>query len=132
MNQPIHRIENLSKVSLSMEVGTTADRFELTPQPVPHEFIFGIGAGGLSPFEFQLGGRSVGDEVVMHVAAGELCRIFGPGQAPPLLQGAGTEGFFLRVRVTAVTRAGDREIVKAMAEMAACSDCGGDCCGHLH
>jgi hypothetical protein len=131
MNEPRIRIQNLSKVSLSIEAGSTADRFELTPQPVPHEIIFGIGAGGLSPFEFQIGGLSVGDELVMQVA-GEGCRVFGPGQAPPVPLGAGGGDVFLRVRVTAVTRAGDREIVKAMAEMAACSDCGGDCCGHPH
>jgi hypothetical protein len=132
MNQPIETIDNLSMVSLAIEAGTVAGARDLTPEPVIHEFVFGIAPEGLSPFEFQLAGLAEGEEIAMTVRPQEIGAFFGPGRSPVAPQIFGPEGFHLNVRVLGVTRAESREIVKAMAEMAACSDCGGDCCGHDH
>lgn len=132
MDQPPNRIENLSKVTLELELGSASDRWDLTQGPLRHELIYGIGSAGLTPLEFQLGGLAEGDETVMTLRPEDLCRCFGPGQVPAGLQIPIGGAVHLRARVVAVGQADSREVVKALAAMAACSGCGGDCCGHDH
>jgi len=132
MDQPFNRIENLSKVTLELELGTASDRWDLTQGPLRHEFIYGIGPAGLTPLEFQLDGLAEGDETVIYLQPEEFCRCFGPGQALAGLQILAGGAVYLRARVVAVGQADSREVVKALAAMAACSGCGGDCCGHDH
>jgi len=132
MDQPLKRIEHLSKVTLELQLGTASDRWDPTQESFRHEFIYGIGSGGLSPLEFQLAGMGEGDETVMHLQAEDLCRCFGPGPMSADPQIPAGNAASLRARVIAVRPADSREVVKAMAAMAACSGCGGDCCGHDH
>jgi hypothetical protein len=125
-------IDTLSKVTLDLEAGTAPGSWDLTPRPERFEFIFGIGSSGLTPFEYQLAGLSEGEAVTMPVKQSEAWQFFGCLR-PPIPQLAGNnEVFFLHARVLRVARAESREVVKAMADQAACGDCGGDCCGHSH
>ena len=52
-----------TEVALTLEAGTTADSVALTPQPIAYDFIFGLGAEGLVPFERALTDRRVGEQI---------------------------------------------------------------------
>ena len=132
MNHAAAKIDNMTKVTLSLEAGSSAEAVDLTPAPVTFEFIFGIGSQGLTPFEFQVAGLAEGEVVVIPVKQSEAGPFFG-FHRPPILQWTeGQEVFYLTARVLRVAQAGSREVIKAMADMTACNECGGDCCGHSH
>ena len=61
------KVDNLKKVTLRLEAGTTADRMDLTPAALEYEFIFGIGSGGMCPFEYQLVNKAAGEEILIQV-----------------------------------------------------------------
>lgn len=126
------RIENLKKVGLSTEAGTSPERMDLTPNPLDWEFIFGIGQEGLTPFEYELAGKGEGDEVIVRLEKGRVDALFGHlcRNLPPLGASSGT--LFIKSRVTRVAPAESREVVRAMAESAACGEgcCGDGACGH--
>ena len=46
------KVENLTKVTLRLEAGTTADDMNLSLPVSEFEFIFGIGPDGMCPFEY--------------------------------------------------------------------------------
>ena len=48
------KVENLKKVTLRLEAGTTVNDMNLSLPSSGFEFIFGIGPGGMCPFEYQL------------------------------------------------------------------------------
>ena len=121
------KVEKLKKVSLSIEAGTRPDHMDLISSPLSLEFVFGLGVEGLSPLEFELSDRSVGETFVLSLDRGRLNGLF--GHIPVHLPVAGDEEgrLYLRIRVEGVTAADEMEIIRAMAENASC---GGDCCGH--
>lgn len=92
----------------------------------PFEFVFGIGTEGLSPFEIELSGKGLGYEREFNLTREEVGRLF-HHLLPPLFLYDMPEAFTLKVRVVGVTKADQREIIKAMAES---SSCGSHCCGH--
>lgn len=114
----MEKIENLKKVSLLLEVGNRA---------TPFEFIFGIGTEGLSPFEFELAGKKVGDVVALQLRGEEVPHTFQHLMIPALDRLEGKDSFLLKVRVEKVSPADQKEVIKAMAEIASCGD---HCCGH--
>jgi hypothetical protein len=117
MNQSDETIGHLKKVALVME---------WDGQQTPYEFIFGIGTGGLCPFEFDLAGKGVGHESEYHLRRAELSGVF-QHLTPPVFLCAIPDAFTLKVRVVKIVPADQREVVKAMAEA---SSCGSHCCGH--
>lgn len=125
-------VDNLTKVTLDLELGTAPGTWDLTPGPVTYEFVFGVGSSGLAPFEYQLAGLSEGETVTVLIQGSEIWHFFG-FLRPPVFQYTGeSESFHLKARIVRIARAESREVIKAMAEQAACGDCGGDCCGHGH
>jgi len=93
---------------------------------VPFEFIYGVSAEGLSPFEMALAEKGEGDELAIHLSREEALPYF-EHLAPPLnlrVQGADLS---VKLQVIKVAPASQREIIKAMAEAASC---GNQCCGH--
>ena len=64
MNQAHEKIDAFTKVTLSVEAGSTPSSLDLIPHGSRFQFIFGLGNNGLSPFEIQLAHKIVGDEVV--------------------------------------------------------------------
>jgi len=126
-------VEPLQKVALQIEAGTDSETPDLTPEPLEVDFVFGIGATGLTPFEYQLAAKSAGDVVRLRVSPENWREHFGhislPGLPPPALESE----VHLTVRVQQVRTAEGREVVKALAAMAECGsgcDCDCGCGGH--
>ena len=69
-------VENLAKVTVELEAGTTADRMDMTPTAIEYEFIFGIGPGGMCPFEYELAEKAAGEEIGIHLKKEELNLIY--------------------------------------------------------
>jgi hypothetical protein len=115
------------KISLLLEAGAGADQTDSTAELIPFEFIFGAGSQGLSPFEFELAGKKEGDKVSIPLKPEELSGLFQHLLVPFLAIPEGTNAFFLKVQIVKVSEAEPKEVIKAMAEAAACGD---HCCGH--
>lgn len=122
-----HKIEPLKKVLLSLEAGVTECAMDLTPEPLPYEFIYGLGVEGLTPFEMELAQRSVGNEWVFSLKRGEIRETFQHLPFPALSIPDHLNQFYMKVRVDRVMDPGRRELIGAMAEI---TNCGDHCCGH--
>ena len=130
----MNKVENLKKITLTFQAGTSPDTMDLTPKHPRFEFIFALGQEGMSPFEYELVDRIEGDEVLLHITK-QAFYIFFEHLNPPLgdLFDGRTE-IYLKSRIDAVATADNRDIVKALAQMTAHGgggcDCGGGCgCG---
>jgi hypothetical protein len=121
------RVENLRMVTVSVEAGATAETMDLTSTPQEWEFVFGIGSGGLTPLEFELAGKGIGEEALVHVRREDLADTFRHVPVPSFFSTWPLEGCWLKLRVVGVREADQREIIKALAEMAGC---GSQCCDH--
>ncbi len=120
-------IQNLMKVSLSIDAH---DATSANDSPSRFEFIYGIGPAGITPFEKALFGKTVGDRVDLDIAPGGCADVMGHLGLPLYEQTGINPARRLTAAVTHVSRADDREIVKAMASGGSCSDCGCGCGGH--
>jgi hypothetical protein len=126
-------IQLLKKITLAILAGSEPGKYSLTATPVVFEFIYGIGAEGLEPFEVVLADKCVGEHVALTLAADEVSQFFGRflGQIRQLL------GLYLlppalslQISVTAVVDADNREVVQALAKSTGHGGCGGSCdCG---
>ena len=63
----MNKVENLKKIGLSIQAGTSPDTMELAPTHPEIEFIFGLGPEGMTPFEFKLVGKAKGESVLLHL-----------------------------------------------------------------
>ncbi len=127
MPESTHTIENLMKVCLSIVTGSaSADNDPGTP----FTFIYGVGPSGISPFEKALFGKGVGDRIRLDMAPTDYCETVGHLELPLGEPTGIISPVSLQVTITDVTRAPDREVVKAMAAGGSCSDCGCGCGGH--
>ena len=127
MNEQRQPIAPLKKVSLLLEAGTGPDKMDLAAEPIPFEFIFGAGSQGLSPFEFELANKKEGEGFSMHVGVEELPDLFQHLFIPSLAVPESISSFYLKVKIVKVSEADPKEVIRAMAEAAACGD---HCCGH--
>lgn len=130
----MNTIKPLMKVKLTFTAATSPDKTEIPLAQNGYEFVFGIGSGGLTPFEYELAEKNAGDHLDFHLRDSEV-RVFFEHLYPPML------GVFLdhselslSARIISIEKAQNREIIKAMAEMTARSEgscsCGGGCgCG---
>jgi hypothetical protein len=130
-------VDNLKKISLSVEAGSTPQDMNLTPRPIACEFIFGIGPSGMSPFEYRLAGKKAGDSLLLPLAKHESQRFFEHIVVPIEHLFENRDAVYLKLTVVGAAAADSREIVKAMAEAAQLSEsgCGGGCgcgCGGAH
>lgn len=126
-------IQNLSKVEVTLQAGKDRDTSDLTPNPVPYDFIYGVGKEGFCSFESALYGKSVGEKCTMIITSGEAVEIFGHMRMQ-ICNSLGIarieDPFFLEITVTGVSQSGDRELVQAIAKAASQGGCGGNCdCG---
>ncbi len=126
-NESSGRIEPLKKVVLSLEVGTTPEQMDLTPQPFHFEFIHGLGTTGLSPFEQMLAGKGPGDEISMQIPMEAQKHFLGHLVFPPILFPSDLKVLHLKARVEKVSTATSREVVQGLAKG---TECGDGCCGH--
>ena len=124
------KIDNLLKVSLVLEAGVAGDKLNLLETPENFEFIYGVAACGITPFEKLLYQKSTGDELSTAFKLKTQKEFFGP-LAPDRLQGLqGQDEIFLKVKINAVSIPENSEIVKALASGAGSCDEDCDCgCG---
>ena len=121
------KIDLLKKITLSVEAGTAPDSTDLNTQSSQIEFIYGLGVSGLTPFELQLADRTVGEEIQFLINREEIPQVFQHLLLLPLNLPDDLQTFHLRLKVLKVIPADQREVIKALAEIANCEDF---CCGH--
>ena len=117
----------LRKISLLLEAGTELGKTDLTAGPIAFDFIYGAGTQGLCPFEFQLADKREGDGLSLPVRGEEVAELFQHLLVPSLAALGSVDAFCLQVKIVKVSEASPKEVIKAMAEAAACGD---HCCGH--
>ena len=126
----MNKVENLKKITLAFEAGTSADVMDLTPKHPEFSFIFGLAPAGMTPFEYELVEKAKGDEVLFHVKKTTINQFFEHLILPIWDLIEGRDEIFLKVKILEVSSAGSREIVKAMSDMTAHGGGGCDCgCG---
>jgi hypothetical protein len=131
MQTPAQTVGPLKQVQLSLEAGTTSDTMDLTSQPMAYDFIFGLGADGLVPFEQALIDHRVGDQISLRLDPRKLKTVFEHLPLPGILLPGQTADLFLRVTVIAVAPADQREVIRQLARRSACGgDCDCGCGGH--
>lgn len=93
------------------------------------DFIVGVGSGGFIPLEGLLLGRRPGERVSFRLRAGEIDRFCGHLGLllAPMIEGL--EEAEVEIRLQAVETPAPREILRAMAEAAACGPACGCGCG---
>ena len=127
----MNRIDNLKKITLSIQAGTSKDIMDLTPKYPELEFIFGLGPEGMTPFEYLLADRTEGESALLHLKKEDFHSFFERINPPLMDLFDGRDDVYLKVNINAVTPAENREVVKAMADMAAHGgvecDCGCGC-----
>ena len=123
-------VDYLKKVTLALEAGTLSDDMDLTTIPIRFTFIFGVATDGINLFEKALHAGAVDDERVIDIQPGTSNEILGHLKKDMLSLLPAPPPFFLKVRITHIVQAENREVIQAMATSV--SDCsgGGDCdCG---
>jgi len=123
----------MKQIVLSVMAGTVPDDYDLTPQPVSMTFIYGVGAGGLTPFEIFLRDMVPGETRELQLSNTDLEPFLGCHYAL-LIQRMGChprpEECYLRFTFEEVNEAENRDIVKAISHSLAKGGCGGGCgCG---
>jgi len=123
------KVENLTKVTLRLEAGTTADQMDLAPASPEFGFIFGIGPSGMCPFEYQLANKEAGEEISMQLKKEETDRIFEHLHLPIMTLLEEYDSLHIKVKILKIEQPDATEVVKALAATAS-HDHGCDCgCG---
>ena len=124
------KVENLKKVTIELQAGKTADNLDLEPAAANFEFIFGIGPGGMCPFEYKLANKAAGEEISIHLKKEETDRIFEHLHLPIMTLFEEHASLHLKVKILEIEQPDATEVVKALAAAAlhdhAC-DCGCGC-----
>jgi len=128
-------VQPLQRIRLTLKAGSTAADMDIPPPSAEIAFIFGIGSGGMTPFECLLNDRAENDAIAFSVAASEAGPFFGhlfPGILDPALGRLfeGRDEVVFNVRIVAVETPQPREVIKAMADMTSHGhgcDCGCGC-----
>ena len=124
------KVENLKKITLTFQAGTSREAMDLTPKYPEFQFIFGLAPEGMTPFEFELVEKVEGDNVLLHLKKDSLNRFFEHLKPPIWDLFADRDEIYLKVKILQISTADNREIVKAMADMTAHGGGGCDCgCG---
>jgi hypothetical protein len=126
----MNKVDNLTKVTLRLEAGTTADHMDLTPAASEFEFIFGIAPGGMCPFEYQLVNKAAGEEIGIQVEKEALYPLFEHLHPPIMNLFEKHDRLHLKVKILKIEQPENTEIIKALSETAShhhdC-DCGCGC-----
>ena len=126
----MNKVENLKKIALSIQAGMSQDTMDLTPKYPGIEFIFGLGPEGMTPFEYELADKTEGESILLHLKKEDFFSFFEHLNPPLMDLFDGRDDVYLKINIDAVTPAENREIVKALADLAAHGGSGCDCgCG---
>ena len=127
--QETQRIDNLKKITAKCKAGTVPGGNDVALGDEPFDFIFGIASEGLTPFEFMLGDKTVGDRVEFILDSKDVCKTFQHLEIPGMdLPSAGGNIYFT-FDIKDVSSTDNREVIKAMAGLNACEGGSCDCCG---
>ena len=124
------KAEMLKNIGLELFCGNTEELMNLASSPIKFDFIFGIGTDGLTSFEYEIAGKSVGDEIFMRLKRNELRAKF--EHLIPFFQDRLPDGDFLyfKIVISDIHTPDNNEVVKALAEIVGHGhDCGCGCCG---
>ena len=126
----MNKVENLKKVTLQLQAGTTAGHMDLTPAASEFEFIFGIGPSGMSPFEYQLVDKTAGEEIGIQVKKEELYSLFEHLHPPIMNLFEKQDALHLKIKILRIEQPENAEVIKALSETVShhhdC-DCGCGC-----
>jgi len=111
----MNTVENLTKVTLRLQAGTTADHMDLTPTALEFEFIFGIGSGGMCPFEYQLVNKAAGEKIVIQVKKEELYPLFEHLRPPIMNLFEEHDGLHLKIKILRIEKPENTEVIKALS-----------------
>lgn len=125
----MNTVTHLKKITLSFEAGTSPENMDLEVNPPKFQFVFGLAAEGMTPFEYKLLDKTEGDVVSLFLTKEALGRFFEHLQPPLRDLFNGRDSIYLNVRIVAVAPAENREILKALSEMVARGGSGCGCDG---
>jgi len=123
------KVELMKRVKLTFQAGSVAGAADLSLPRANFSFIFGIGSGGLTPFESLLDQHTATEKIAFRLAGSEAGLFFGH-LAPPL--GSlfdGRQEIFFDVRIVGIETPEPREVIRAMADFAAHGHGAGCDCG---
>ena len=122
------KIDNLKKVTLRLEAGTTVDDMNLSLPSSEFEFIFGIGPGGMCPFEYHLANKAAGEKISILLKKEETHRMF-EHLHPPFMRLFEKQDFlYLKIQILKIEQPDNREVIKALADTASHDhNCGCGC-----
>lgn len=122
----MEKIGALKKITLSVKVQRDNESRDLTPS-FTFEFIFGLGTKGLTPFEYHLVNKKEGDEFDFQITKADIPSFFQHLTMSTLPVPGDFHSLSIKGEVIKVSPADQREVIKALAELARCGD---HCCGH--
>lgn len=120
------KVEYMQKIRLSLETGSTPDTESASASFPTIEFVYGLGSSGLTPFEFALAQKTVGDEVQLQLQPNQIPEFFGHIRIPAVHASGGSDSIALKARILDISPASSREVVRTLADVA---NCGDSCCG---
>jgi len=117
-------------VNVTLEIALPGDK---KSEPHAIEFIYGLRADGLTPFERKLADKVIGEKLLIRkemASSVDFCGHLFPVLAPLFVNDTSGEGQDVQFTVTGVSPATNRDIVKALAQQISCGsgDCGCGCC----
>ena len=123
----MNKVEPLKKITLSFQAGTTSTNMDLAPEHSEYSFIFALAPEGMTPFEYELVEKVEGEDVLLHLKKRTLNKFFEHLNPPIWDLLKDREEIHLKVTIKDIAAAENREVVRAMAEMAAHGGCGCGC-----
>lgn len=122
-------VQPLKKIKVWLQAGATDAVMDISLPSPEIDFIFGIGTGGLTPFECLLAGRRENESISGRVAGAEAVLFF--GHVAPALGRLfeSRAAVCFNARILAVETPPPREVIKAMADLAAHDHAAGCGCG---
>ena len=122
------KVENLKKVTLRLEAGTTADHLNLTPDAVEYEFIFGIGPDGMCPFEYELINKPKDEILLLQLNKEDIDKFAGHLRLPVLGLFEKNRSLYLKVTILKIEQPDSKEVIKALAALTSHAEgCGCGC-----
>jgi len=129
MDKDTHVVDNMKKITLTLETGRSQDSMDLGEQAFSFQFIYGVGTEGLCLFEKALFEKKIGEETVFRVDPHQASEVFGHLKQSLAFFLPLSKPFYLKSTVKAIETADNRELIQAIAGGGGSSDCGCGCDG---
>ncbi len=127
--QETQRIDNLKKITAKCKAGSVPGGNDVASGDETFDFVFGIASEGLTPFEFMLGEKTVGDCLEFVIDSKDVCKTFQHLEIPGMTLPSAGGAIYFTLDIQGVSSADNREVIKAMAGLNACEGGSCECCG---